>query len=849
MADKGISITINADTEEALSRVKEFFGEFGRSASELSGIGELIGGIGAAIAAAFTVESMVEFTREAINTAEQLGKLAQQTGLSVKMLDALRKTAAQLGIPFEELKTSLGIFSDKVWTAASMGGLSAKVFYDLKIKLLDVNGGLKPVSALLSEVAEKFRELPDGPRKTATAMELFGRAGRELIPILNEGAAGLERMSHEDGGITEKMVKQATEFNRSMRQLKEVFEEIWIGVAGKLLPYLNQVTSSIKEAVESGKGLAAGIENALQEAIPAAAQFATVLAVAVADALLAGIPLALKAAWDAAKASVSAANLGLMGLTARVAQHNIDELEAKQRAGTATKSDLTTLETLRLYLDQATFGAKQAQVKLQTQIADFSRDFVKAVAQGVGAGVDAAQKAWHGLRGAPSSGAVDLSQIGAAFVAHGMGTSGSGTGTAGASEKIVSEEAKSLIKEIEKANAEATKGKLAMLDEEEKQVLLKVSREVADAKLAAEEKLKVEQTYAAKRREILSAEQRERTEISISGVRELIALNEKDPNLTKVQKEERLVELLRLENQYLEKNVTLERQRLALGGTPEERLAADKAMQASGQKIELNQQQIGGIQQGTSFGGQFQSQIKGILDNYGSLAKQAADAFKTIWDGTFKSIEALITTVIMHTRNWHEALKQIGRSLMTEVVQAIVHMGVQFVATQIIMRGAMMLTGAVSKALGVAQVATNATTLSTGAAAGVGTSASQGGWVGILIYLGVLAAAMAAVAGMTGGFSEGGFTGPGGRHEVAGVVHRGEYVFSAPAVQRIGVQNLDQMHAGAAPAASPNVHNDNRFNIGVFHDKQMFHDWAKSREGRGVLVDVMKQHAHEVRKV
>ena len=48
-----------------------------------------------------------------------------------------------------------------------------------------------------------------------------------------------------------------------------------------------------------------------------------------------------------------------------------------------------------------------------------------------------------------------------------------------------------------------------------------------------------------------------------------------------------------------------------------------------------------------------------------------------------------------------------------------------------------------------------------------------------------------------GGFEEGGFTGHGGQGQPAGVVHRGEYVFSAPAVQRIGVPLLDAMHNGA----------------------------------------------------
>lgn len=44
------------------------------------------------------------------------------------------------------------------------------------------------------------------------------------------------------------------------------------------------------------------------------------------------------------------------------------------------------------------------------------------------------------------------------------------------------------------------------------------------------------------------------------------------------------------------------------------------------------------------------------------------------------------------------------------------------------------------------------------------------------------------------GFDNGGYTGNGGTHEPAGIVHGGEYVFSRKAVQNAGVANLEAMH-------------------------------------------------------
>jgi hypothetical protein len=66
------------------------------------------------------------------------------------------------------------------------------------------------------------------------------------------------------------------------------------------------------------------------------------------------------------------------------------------------------------------------------------------------------------------------------------------------------------------------------------------------------------------------------------------------------------------------------------------------------------------------------------------------------------------------------------------------------------------------------------------------------------------------------GFDGGGYTGSGGKYEPAGVVHRGEFVFTKEATSRIGVSNLYRMMkgyatgglvggSGAVPAATPLV--------------------------------------------
>jgi lambda family phage tail tape measure protein len=63
---------------------------------------------------------------------------------------------------------------------------------------------------------------------------------------------------------------------------------------------------------------------------------------------------------------------------------------------------------------------------------------------------------------------------------------------------------------------------------------------------------------------------------------------------------------------------------------------------------------------------------------------------------------------------------------------------------------------------------------------------------------GLVPSAGLSLTGTGGLFDSGGYTGPGGKYEPAGVVHRGEYVFSQESVNRIGVANLERLHRGYA---------------------------------------------------
>jgi len=247
-----------------------------------------------------------------------------------------------------------------------------------------------------------------------------------------------------------------------------------------------------------------------------------------------------------------------------------------------------------------------------------------------------------------------------------------------------------------------------------------------------------------------------------------------------------------------------------------------------------------------SFRQQFQSTLVDLQNQWGSWAQQTAATFSNVFNTAISSISNGITGLIMGTMTWGQALAAIGNTILTTIIQSIVQMGVRWVATQILMATVGKALAAASVAatvpMAAAQAAVWATpaTLSTIASYGTAAAAAPGMIAGAQGL--VLAQSLAA-------FKTGGYTGDGNPNDVAGIVHRGEFVVPADAVDRIGLSTLQAMTAAGAsdPGAftSPAAPGPITLNMGVFDNPARLADWAKSNDGRTVLVDIMRQHAHE----
>jgi len=127
----------------------------------------------------------------------------------------------------------------------------------LGINLKDSNGELKNADTILREVAVKFSGMEDGAGKSALAVMLFGRAGASMIPMLNQGAAGLEAMRLEAeqlGHLISTETAQAAEaFNDNLTRLVDSQRALGNAIMVQVLPLLQSLSDSMIQAAKDGE--------------------------------------------------------------------------------------------------------------------------------------------------------------------------------------------------------------------------------------------------------------------------------------------------------------------------------------------------------------------------------------------------------------------------------------------------------------------------------------------------------------------------------------------------------------------------------------------------------------------
>ncbi|WP_395406310.1 hypothetical protein ACHMW6_06455 [Pseudoduganella sp. UC29_106] len=144
-------------------------------------------------------------------------------------------------------------------------------FKALGISVQDASGKLKTADRVIAEVADKFEGYADGPEKAAIALRLFGKAGADIIPLLDDGGDALRRnieYFQRYSGVTQETAEKADAFNDTLEKIKLLSGAAGNQVAAELLPTLQALADQMLQVKESSAGFS-GVGKAIATVIEA----------------------------------------------------------------------------------------------------------------------------------------------------------------------------------------------------------------------------------------------------------------------------------------------------------------------------------------------------------------------------------------------------------------------------------------------------------------------------------------------------------------------------------------------------------------------------------------------------
>ena len=215
----------------------------------------------------------IQMGKDSLKAVAGLDELAEQLGVTTKFLQASQFAAVQSGVKLEQLETAYSKFSQKMGEAADGSKDMVEALDKLGVKNLDVAGKLRPTEALMQDVAEAIIKIEDPARRSAAAVDFFGKAGTRMLPMLADIAAGADVMATKaaaagamiDDKVIKSLDKLADQSEVSALKFRALIATIGAPIATDAMEVVNSILGKI---IANLKALGAMRDQSEQGVLP-----------------------------------------------------------------------------------------------------------------------------------------------------------------------------------------------------------------------------------------------------------------------------------------------------------------------------------------------------------------------------------------------------------------------------------------------------------------------------------------------------------------------------------------------------------------------------------------------------
>lgn len=217
-----------------------------RADSAIDGLIDKARKLGEVLVGGEVAKGVFEFGKRIAEQGEAIEQASIRVGVSTDALQQYGFAATQTGSDVGSLTFALLMLEDKIGDAMiNASGEGAKAFAKYHIAIRDAKGSLKDTGSLFEEVADKIADTKDPAKQVTIAMDLFGRQGRALLPLLKQGKDGIAELKEEfaalGGGMSKEAIDASKKYVEQMHRLDAANQGLTGQIGVILLPVLGRL--------------------------------------------------------------------------------------------------------------------------------------------------------------------------------------------------------------------------------------------------------------------------------------------------------------------------------------------------------------------------------------------------------------------------------------------------------------------------------------------------------------------------------------------------------------------------------------------------------------------------------
>ncbi len=251
MADNDVTIQIGASVDKLASDVDQAKAHIESITESINVVREGALSLLETFGVAFSASAIADFASRMMEVGEQIERTSAMLGVSTRSAQELGFITKSTGGDAQGLALSMERLQVNLQQAQNSTSRQALALHALGLSAKELLG--LSLDEQMNRIADAVSKFADGGNKTAIVIDLMGRSGAQMIPVLDKGRAGLDELRQSADNVGAVMSKQTVEAlaaaNRATITLHAAVTGLGGTIVGMFAPALAQEENALAKLI------------------------------------------------------------------------------------------------------------------------------------------------------------------------------------------------------------------------------------------------------------------------------------------------------------------------------------------------------------------------------------------------------------------------------------------------------------------------------------------------------------------------------------------------------------------------------------------------------------------------